>query len=153
MKRIIEKSVIIVWIPVIVFLISSYATAFYGTYLFFKLLYSSIACGMYVSIKVIIADLLSVIDIYLLVIIQLMFSLGLYELFIGPLRTPEWLHIETIDDLKAGLASFIALFLTIVFVQFTVKSDNIMDILTAGIGIAAVIGVLVFYYKVKVSKN
>lgn len=105
------------------------------------------------NIKIVIADILSIIDIYLLVIIQMIFSLGLYELFIGHLKTPEWLHIETIDDLKAGLASFIVLFLTIVFVQLTVKTDNTADILKSGTGIGAVIGVLVFYYSVKFSRK
>lgn len=153
MKRIIERSVVIAWIPVIVFLISSFATAVYGTYLFIKLLYYTIACGMYMNIKVVIADLLSVIDMYLLVIIQMIFSMGLYELFIGPLKTPDWLHIETIDDLKAALASFITLFLTIVFVQFTVKADSMTDVLTSGAGIAAVMGVLVYYYRKKASSD
>jgi len=151
MKRIIEKSRYIVILPVIVFLISSILSAFYGSYLFGKLLYTSFTAEIYISTKSITAELLSIIDVFLLVVIQYIFSIGLYELFIGDLETPPWLKINTIDHLKAALASFISLFLSILFVQIAVKSENVMDILYCGIGISSVIGVLVFYYKAKSS--
>ncbi len=38
MRKIIEKAVLIIWLPVIVLLISSVITAIYGTYLFEMLL-------------------------------------------------------------------------------------------------------------------
>jgi uncharacterized membrane protein YqhA len=153
MKKIIEKSKYVVILPVIIFLISSILSAFYGSYLFVKLLYSCISSNMYISTKSITAEILSIIDIFLLVVIQYIFCIGLYELFIGDLETPQWLKISTIDHLKAALASFISLFLSILFVQLAVKSENVMEILYSGIGIASVIGVLVFYYKVKSSSH
>jgi uncharacterized membrane protein YqhA len=76
---------------------------------------------------------------------------GLYELFIGPLETPGWLTITTIDQLKATLASVIALFLAIFFAHLVVETQNMIDLAYGGIGIAAVICALVFYYKIKTS--
>ena len=153
MRRIMERAALIIWIPIVILLISSILSAFYGGYLFIRLVYNSISGSVYMNAKILTAELLSIMDVYLLVIIQFIFSLGLYELFIGELETPEWLKITTIDHLKAALASFITLFLTIVFVQFVVKAENPLDILYSGVGIASVIGVLVFYYKAKSSDS
>lgn len=153
MKRIMEMAVLIIWIPILILLTGSILSALYGAYIFFRLIYYSVSGALYMNAKILTAELLSIIDLYLLVIIQFIFSVGLYELFIGELETPEWLNITAIDHLKTALASFIILFLTIVFVQVAVKSDNALEILYSGIGIASIIGVLVFYYKAKSSDH
>jgi uncharacterized membrane protein YqhA len=151
MRKIFEKATLIIWLPVTVLLVSSILTAVYGTYQFVLLVIYGFTGETFQNSKIVITKLLSIIDIYLLVIIQLIFSMGLYELFIGPLETPEWLKITTIDQLKAALASVIALFLAIFFAHLVVEVQNIEDLAYGGIGIASVIGALVFYYKVKTS--
>jgi uncharacterized membrane protein YqhA len=153
MRKIFEKASLILWLPVIVLLLSSIITALYGTYLFAALLVRGFTDAMYGNSKIVTTELLSIIDVYLLMIIQFIFSVGLYELFIGPLDTPEWLKITTIDQLKAALASVIALFLAIFFAHLVVNAQQMIDVAYGGIGIAAVIGALVFYYKVKTSHD
>ncbi len=153
MKKLFEKAILIIWLPVIVLLASSILTAIYGTVQFVLLIINSFTDTTLLNLKVVTTELLSIIDIYLLVIIQLIFSLGLYGLFIGPLETPEWLKITTIDQLKASLASVIALFLAIFFAHLVVEVQSMLDLAYGGIGIAAVIGALVFYYKIKTSRE
>ncbi|MFN4319293.1 MAG: YqhA family protein, partial [Aquificaceae bacterium] len=74
---------------------------------------------------------------------------GLYELFVGKLNVPDWLKIESIDQLKAKLASVIILILAITFTKNVVKWKDPMETLLFGVAIAVVVGVLIFYYKVK----
>ncbi|MBP7737839.1 MAG: YqhA family protein [Spirochaetes bacterium] len=85
-----------------------------------------------------------IIDIYLLMILQFIFSVGLYELFIGPLETPEWLKIATIDQLMAAVASVMALFLAIFFAHLAMNARQMIDVAYGGGRIAAVIDTLVF---------
>lgn len=151
MKKIFEKAILVIWLPVLILLISSILTALYGTYLFGLLLYHAFTEGLYLDPKVVTTEMLSIIDTYLLFIIQFIFSVGLYELFIGPLETPAWLKITTIDQLKAALASVITLFLAIFFVHLAVETRSMTDLAYGGVGVAAMIGALVFYYKIKTS--
>jgi uncharacterized membrane protein YqhA len=88
-------------------------------------------------------------DIHLLSIILYIFSVGLYELFVGKLNVPEWLRITDIDQLKAKLASVVILILAITFTKKLVEWKNPVDTLLFALAIAVIIAVLIFYYKVK----
>jgi uncharacterized membrane protein YqhA len=153
MRSIFKNATTIVWIPVIVLLLGSILAAIFGTYHFGVLVFRLFSEELYRNPKVVTTDLLTIIDMYLLVIFQLIFSVGLYELFIGPLDMPKWLTITTIDQLKSTLASVIILVLAIFFTNMSVETNNKIDILYEGVGIAAIIGALIFYYKVKTSQE
>ena len=51
-------------------------------------------------------DLLETIDTYLIAVVQLIFVIGLYELFIGDLDVPDWLEVHSLDDLRNQLREF-----------------------------------------------
>jgi uncharacterized membrane protein YqhA len=153
MKKIFEKATLIVYLPVTVLLLSSVITAVYGTWQFGILIINGFTDQAYRDPGVMSTKILSIIDIYLLVIIQFIISVGLHELFIGPLDTPLWLKITTIDQLKSSIASVIVLFLAIFFAHFAVEAEHMVDLAYAGIGIAAMIAALVYYYKVKTSQE
>lgn len=77
-----------------------------------------------------IADVVKIIDIYLLAAILVVAAFGLYELFIGRLdarRTdddgPRLLVARSLDDLKDRIAKLVVLILVIEFFQRAVKTD------------------------------
>jgi uncharacterized membrane protein YqhA len=72
----------------------------------------------------VLAQVVNIIDGYLLAAIMLIFALGLYELFVGKINVAEGssfaarlLHIDSIDDLKDRLARVVLIILIVKFFQ------------------------------------
>ncbi|MEW6470860.1 MAG: YqhA family protein [Actinomycetota bacterium] len=98
-----------------------------------------------------IADVVKIIDIYLVAAILVVAAFGLYELFIGRLdarRTdgdaPRLLVARSLDDLKDRIGKLVVLILVIEFFQRAVKTDisDAADLLALA-GAVAVITVAV----------
>ncbi len=94
-----------------------------------------------------ITHVVEVVDGYLLATVMLIFSLGLYELFIsdideakGEARSSRILVIESLDDLKARLAKVILMVLIVTLFQEAVKIkiETPLDLLYLGGAIALV---------------
>jgi uncharacterized membrane protein YqhA len=91
------------------------------------------------------AIFVSSIDGYLFSMVLLIFGIGVYELFINKIdivnkdkdSKPNWLIIESIDDLKASLGKVILMILIVSFFEHSLKIhyDSINDLLFLGIGI------------------
>lgn len=95
------------------------------------------------------AHMIAILDSFLLAVILYIFSIALYELFIGKLSMPKWLSIKDLDDLKKKLSSVIALMLGVVFLEHVVDWKDSKSTMEFAIAIALIIGVLVFYMKSK----
>jgi len=100
----------------------------------------------------IVAHLVEVVDGYLLAMIMLIFSLGLYELFIsdideahGSQASSKILVIESLDDLKARLAKVILMILIVYLFQsaLKMKTESPLELLYVG-GAIALVGVAVY---------
>jgi uncharacterized protein (TIGR00645 family) len=99
-----------------------------------------------------IAILVSSIDEYLFATVLLIFSMGLYELFISKLdpasrkpdSRPNWLKINTIDDLKLTLGKVILMILIVSFFRHSldIKFDSPLDLVLLGVGIILIAGAL-----------
>ena len=61
--------------------------------------------------------LVQVMDGFLIAAGLLIFSLGLYELFIGEIELPAWLVIQDLDSLKAKLAGVIVMVMAVTFLE------------------------------------
>ncbi len=99
-----------------------------------------------------IGTIVRAVDIYLVAAVLLIFSLGLYELFIGRIEVaerdevaPRLLLIRNIDDLKDRLAKVVLLILIVEFLQFALglHPNSMLDLLYLAIGIA-LIGVALY---------
>jgi uncharacterized membrane protein YqhA len=87
----------------------------------------------------------SSIDGYLFSMVLLIFGIGVYELFINKIDVvnktkesrPNWLIIESIDDLKASLGKVILMILIVSFFEHSlnIHYNNINELLFLGIGI------------------
>ena len=94
-----------------------------------------------------ITHIVEVVDGYLLATVMLIFSLGLYELFIsdideakGEARSSRILVIESLDDLKARLAKVILMILIVTLFEqaLKIRVDSPLDLLYLGASIALV---------------
>lgn len=77
----------------------------------------------------------------------LIFALGLYEIFVRQLDLPPALRFTSIGQLKSSLASIIVLTLGVTFLASVQEHEDGLTILLKGIGIAAVIAVLVYFSR------
>ena len=74
-------------------------------------------------------SLVTVIDVYLFAMVLLIFGVGIYELFINQIdpvednrnSRPSWLHVTSIDDLKASLGKSILMVLIVSLYKYALK--------------------------------
>ena len=102
-------------------------------------------------LKETIVSILTSIDAILLGTVLLVIGYGLYELFVDTnLEIPEWLEINTLDDLKAKLTGVIVAIIAVVFVGLLVETKSANDVLYYGVGAGAVVLALAaFSYATK----
>jgi len=99
-----------------------------------------------------VAHFVSSVDNYLFATVLLIFSMGLYELFISEIdpasRTadsrPNWLKINSLDDLKGSLGKVILMILIVSFFEesLSIEYKNALDLLYLGVGIILIAGAL-----------
>lgn len=65
-------------------------------------------------------------------------GVGLYELFIGEVRLPDWLVISSLDDLKSKLISLIVVVLGVSFLAQAATWDGTTNLLPFGLALAVV---------------
>ena len=149
LKKLLERGGLVVMVPIITLFISAILLGLYGAYLAIETGIKFFIYPEYRDVTVLAPKLFSDIDVFLLSMVLYIFALGLYELFIGKLNVPPWLSIETVDELKAKLASVVILFVAIAYVKVLVDWTNPVDTLLFGAATGILIAVLVQYYKTK----
>jgi len=84
-------------------------------------------------------------DTFLIAIALLVFSVGIYELFIEDLSLPEWLVIHNLHDLKAKLGSIIILVMAVTFLKHLVEWRDPQGTYYFGISVAVVSAALIAF--------
>jgi uncharacterized membrane protein YqhA len=97
--------------------------------------------------------LLSTIDILLLATVLLVFAVGLWELFIGELDLPDWLDIQSLDDLKTKLADVIVLVVAIKAFEKLATAKDPMDAVKYAAAAALIVASLSLSSLVKSSRK
>jgi uncharacterized membrane protein YqhA len=101
--------------------------------------------------SLVVAHVVEVVDGYLLAAIMLIFSLGLYELFVSRIDVAEGsefasrlLLIRSLDDLKDRLAKVVLLILVVRFFEYAIQLPfkTALDLLYLAVGIVLVSGAL-----------
>ena len=97
------------------------------------------------SIEHLVATFVASIDGYLFATVLIIFSMGIYELFINKIdpvnkaldSRPSWLKINSIDDLKSSLGKVILMILIVSFFEHSlnVHYETVSDLLLFGVGI------------------
>lgn len=152
-RKLLENGKSIALLPSLSLFVGAVFLGMYGVFLLVETLYKAITDPTMRDTTYLSTKFISIMDIHLLSVVLYIFAVGLYELFVDKLNVPEWLKIESIDNLKAKLSSVIVLILAITFTKKLVEWKNALETLMFGIAVAVVIAVLVFYYKVKESHD
>ena len=143
MKFILEKSKYLALIGVIALLFSAVAAFLWGTFKTVNTIYlvfSSV--GMDKSIAV---EFVEIVDGFLIATAVLIFSVSLYELFIGKLDLPDWMLAHNLYDLKAKLSSMIVLVMGVKFLEKILDVKDTNDLLRIGIATALMSAVLIAF--------
>ncbi len=101
-----------------------------------------------------VAQVVEVIDIFLLAIVLLIFGLGLYELYISKIdhayeddndASSHLLSINSLDDLKARLGKVIMMILVVKFFEMAIgmEIEDTMSLLMFGAGVLMTAGALI----------
>lgn len=153
LKKILENSRYVVLLAVVSTFILSLAMFVWNTILTLKTVYHMFTHLGSVQAGSETAHMVAILDSFLLAVILYIFSVALYELFIGKLNLPKWLIVKDLDDLKKKLSSVIALMLGVTFLEHVVDWKNPDATLKFAVSIALIIGVLVFYMNSKSSSD
>jgi uncharacterized membrane protein YqhA len=98
--------------------------------------------------------LLSVIDMYLISIVQLIVVIGLYELFIDELQVPEWLRVDSLNDLKKSIIDVLVVFMAVKGIEGLLKKEAPLDALIFSGAVGILILVLtIFRWQASLTKG
>jgi uncharacterized membrane protein YqhA len=102
--------------------------------------------GGHVAISKLVVGFIEVADVFLLAVVLYIMAVGLYELFIDDsLPLPGWLVIHDLEDLKEKLVGVVIVVLAVFFLGRVIESENALDLLYMGLGIAAIIASLAYF--------
>lgn len=99
----------------------------------------------YKGIAYTIASFVQLMDMYLIVLVLYIFTVAVYELFVGDLDLPDWLNVHDFDQLKSLLSNVVVLIAAVSFLKLFLDRIGAMETLLYGIGVAVVSVVLIFY--------
>ena len=143
MKAILEKSRYLALVGVISLLVAAVAAFAWGT---LKTVHAVMlvveSLGKDAAITI---EFIQIIDSFLIATAILIFTVSLYELFIGEINVPEWMLAHNLYELKAKLSSMVVLVMGVKFLQKLVEVKNTTELMQTGIAIAIVSAVLIAF--------
>ena len=143
MKIVIEKSKYLVFIAVASSLMASAAAFLWGGVKTVKVVISIFSSAGAESTTLI--ALIELMDTFLIATVLFIFSVGMYELFIGNISLPEWLDIKNLHDLKVKLSSVVVLVMGIIFLKHLVEWKDPQGTLFMGIAVTVVSAALIAF--------
>ena len=92
-----------------------------------------------------VVKVLEIVDTFLLATVLAILSIGLFDLFIAELPTPEWLVISDLGDLKGKVSDVIVLLLAIKFLEKTITTKEPLELVWYAIAVAVVSAMLIAF--------
>jgi uncharacterized membrane protein YqhA len=133
----------IVWIAIAFSMVAAVGAFLWGAVKAVRFLLALIAAaGNYEAAAV---GFLEIVDTFLIGVAVLIFCLGMYELFIGRLDLPEWLHMRNLHDLKAKIGGVAILVVVIAYLEKLITWQNAQDSLYYALAIGIISTVLIAY--------
>ena len=78
-------------------------------------------------------ELLKVVDTYLLAVVQIIVVIGLFELFVAELNVPQWLRVDSLDELKKVIIDVLVVFVAVKGIEsLLVKGEPIDALIRVG---------------------
>jgi len=150
-RRILELSRYVVVLPALGALISSIVLIIIGLWEVGVAVYKLVQFD--VASKESIVAILTAVDTLLLATVLLVIGYGLYELFVDDsVEFPAWLHIRSLDDLKAKLIGVVVAIIAVVFLGELVEGKDSQATMMLGFGAGAlVLALAAFSYATRSS--
>lgn len=145
MNSLLSNSRYLAMIPVLVSLLASAAAFVWGGYRTIAVVLHMIYTVGTPEEKYAIIELIPIMDTFLIATALLIFSQGMYELFIGKVDFPGWLEIHDLHDLKAKLSSVIILVMAVAFLEHLRHWQNAWETFLFATAITLVSGVLIAF--------
>ena len=105
------------------------------------------------ALKLLVVDCIELADLTLLAVALYIVGLGLFELFIAPVRMPDWLLITSLDDLKSKLINIVVVALGVSFFGQVVTWDGVTNLLPLGVAVGVVILALAAFGALRLGRN
>ena len=143
MKTILERSRYLAFVGVLSLLVAAIAAFAWGT---LKTVHAVMlvieSLGRDAAITI---EFIEIVDGFLIATAILIFTVSLYELFIGDINVPEWMLAHNLYELKAKLSSMIVLVMGVKFLEKLVENKNAEELMQTGIAIAVVSAMLIAF--------
>ncbi len=143
MKKLLENSKHLMAIIVISLLLSTILAVLWAVYETVVVIYNLVT--QYKGATSTIVSFVQLMDIFLLVAVLYIFTVAMYELFIGELELPSWLVIHNFDQLKAILSNLIVLIGAVSFLKYFLERNDPASTLLYGLAFGIVAYVLILY--------
>lgn len=143
MSKLLEKSRYLAIIGVLALLAAALAAFLWGTFQTVQaitLIIQSLGADKGITVA-----LIEILDSFLVATALLIFSVSLYELFIGDVNVPEWMVAHDLYDLKTKLSSMIVLVLAVKFLGKLLEVKEYGDLLQYGAAVSMVAGILIAF--------
>jgi uncharacterized membrane protein YqhA len=143
MNKLLSSSRYLAWIGVLALLITSLAAFCWGV--------SKMVDALILTFSTlghdpgIIIAFVEIVDSFLVATTLLIFSLGLYELFIGELGLPKWMIVHNLHDLKVRLGSMLVLVMAVTFLEKLVEWKSALETLFFALAIAVISAILIVF--------
>jgi uncharacterized membrane protein YqhA len=147
--RLMSQSRYMVWLAVIGTFIGAMVLMLVGAIEVFGAIWNALTHLFVQSSSELKLVLIESVDTFLVAIVILLISLGLYQLFVDrDLDLPAWLDTPGVEDLEKRLAGMIIIVMAVVFLTQVLHWDGQINFLWFGLGIAAVIfAISIFLYQ------
>jgi uncharacterized membrane protein YqhA len=143
MKYILEKSRYLAIVGVISLLVAAVAAFAWGTLKTagtVMLVIESMGKDPAITI-----EFIEIVDSFLIATAILIFTVSLYELFIGEINVPEWMLARNLYELKTKLSSMVVLVMGVKFLEKLLDAKNTNELLQMGTAVAIVSAVLIAF--------
>jgi uncharacterized membrane protein YqhA len=145
MRVLLENGKYLILIMVVASFVSTVLAVIWGIYEMAVVVYNLFVS--YKNASNTIASFVQLMDIFLLVAVLYIFTVAMYELFIGELDLPKWLIIHDFDELKTILSNVIVLIGAVSFLKYFLERNDPVSTLIYGASIGIVSYVLILYRK------
>ena len=143
MGRFLEKTRYLAFVGIFSLLLASAAAFGWGAVKTFNtiiLIITSYGTDSFIAVS-----LIELVDSFLIAIALLIFSVSMYELFIGKLSLPDWMLAHDLHELKTKLSSVIVLVMTVKFLEHLVEWKSPNDSLYYAIAVSVVAATLIAF--------
>ena len=151
MKWLVEKSIYLPIVGIFGMLLGAIASLFLGVVKTFQVLQTALT--KFEESEPTLYILFEALDCFLIATALIVIAVGLYELFIGGLKVPDWMIVTDLTELKAKFTFVIIPVMAVKFVQKILSYENAVDTLYYGAAIALVAFALTAFNFVSIKEK